>query len=455
MLKKKIIKFSIIIFVLILGISFVLVWKAIDGNYDKQNKAILFLKSIIPTHLSRKIRDTIFIIPDLKTQNKELLIQVKKFEQGYEGNLFREKNLTTDKTNYNLKEFFLPFPRLDVRNGYYAEVMSKRAHYLEIVDDKIICISGLGEIIFFQRENLLKKKLNQKTLKNNLLEILKKSSSDLVGIRDLYYENEKIYLSMISKSSKGFTIDFYSANLNFEKLNFEIFFEINEFWQNYNVFSGGRIERFDDDKILLSIGFSKEYQKPQDKNSLLGKIIAVNKSSKKFEIMSMGHRNPQGLFFYEKKNLIINTEHGPKGGDEINFNFLKKNVVANFGWPEVSYGEAYPGEEKLFKANTFKAKHSELGFIEPFDYFVPAIGISEVIFLDEKHFDNKHNLFVASLRAGSIYLYEVSEGFNKIISKNRLNFGNERIRDMKYDKENNILLLLLELTPSIGVLKLN
>ena len=455
MLKKKIIKFSIIIFALILGISFVLAWKAIDGNYDKQNKVILFLKSIIPTHLSRKIRDTILIIPDLKTQNKELLIQVKKFEQGYEGNLFREKNLTIDKTNYNLKEFFLPFPRLDLRNGYYAEVMSKRAHYLEIVDDKIMCISGLGEIIFFSKENLFKKKLNQKTIDHNLEEILKKNNADLIGIRDLYYDGNKIYISMIYKNLHGFTINFYSADLNFEKINFEIFFETNEFWQNYNVFSGGRIEKFKDDKILLSIGFSKEYLKPQNKNSLLGKIITVSKNSNKFEIMSMGHRNPQGLFFYEKKDLIINTEHGPKGGDEINFNFFKNNLVANFGWPEVSYGQAYPGEEKLFKANTFKVKHSELGFIEPFDYFVPAIGVSEILFLDEKQFDNKHNLLVASLRAGSIYVYEVSEDFKKIISKNRLNFGNERIRDMKYDKENNILLLVLELTPSIGVLKLN
>ena len=454
--KKKKIRFFILIFLFISVLTFIAGWQIVDGNYDKQNKVILFLKSFIPKHISRKIRDTLFIIPDLKTLNKELLLQVKKFEQGYDGTLFRETNLTIEKeANYNLKEFFLPFIRLDIRNGYYSENTSKRAHYLEIVDNRVICISGLGETIFFEKNNLFKDKLFQKKIDNNLEQILKRYNSDLVGIRDLFYEDKKIYISMIHKNNKGYSINFYVADINYEKLNFEVFFETNEYWPFYNVFSGGRIEKFLEGKILLSIGFSQEYQSPQNNESLLGKIIAVDKISRKFQLMSIGHRNPQGLYFDNKENLIINTEHGPKGGDEININFLNKNKLANFGWPEVSYGAAYDGTEKFFKPYTFKSKHSELGFIEPFDYFVPAIGVSEVIFIEDKKFDNKNNLFVASLRAGSIYIYNIDKDFKKIISKKRLNFGHERIRDMKYDRENNVILLILEFTPSIGVLKLN
>ena len=104
MLKKIIIKSSVIILVLIIGISFVLGWKVIDGNYDKQNKVILFLKRIIPTHLSRKIRDTIFIIPDLKTLNKDLSLQVKKYEQELNGQLFEEKIWDwSRKKNFSLR----------------------------------------------------------------------------------------------------------------------------------------------------------------------------------------------------------------------------------------------------------------------------------------------------------------------------------------------------------------
>ncbi len=32
----------------------------------------------------------------------------------------------------------------------------------------------------------------------------------------------------------------------------------------------------------------------------------------------MGHRNPQGLYVNKENNFILETEHGPKGGDEIN-----------------------------------------------------------------------------------------------------------------------------------------
>ena len=97
-LKKK----KISIFLLILIILFLGIWNIIDGNYDKQNKVILFLKEFIPTKISRKIRDTIFIIPDLKTVNKDLNLQLTKYEQGLDGQLFSENefNLETKKVSY-------------------------------------------------------------------------------------------------------------------------------------------------------------------------------------------------------------------------------------------------------------------------------------------------------------------------------------------------------------------
>lgn len=56
-------------------------------------------------------------------------------------------------------------------------------------------------------------------------------------------------------------------------------------------------------------------------------------------IFSYGHRNPQGLVYSDGR--LWSTEHGPKGGDELN------NVLAgaNYGWPRVSYGRNYSGTE--------------------------------------------------------------------------------------------------------------
>ena len=57
----------------------------------------------------------------------------------------------------------------------------------------------------------------------------------------------------------------------------------------------------------------------------------------------MGHRNPQGLFVDQNK-IVLSTEHGPWGGDEINlipFEKIYNNEILNFGWPISSYGEHY------------------------------------------------------------------------------------------------------------------
>ncbi len=53
-------------------------------------------------------------------------------------------------------------------------------------------------------------------------------------------------------------------------------------------------------------------------------------------IYSYGHRNPQGLVLDLQGNLW-DTEHGPRGGDELNL--IKK--AANYGWPVISFGINY------------------------------------------------------------------------------------------------------------------
>jgi len=439
--------------VIVLSIFFVLLfvggWNVIDGNYDKQNKVILAFKKFIPSKISRKIRDTIFVIPDLKTINKDLELQVRKFEQGLDGQLFDEKEIKTKKKIINYKNFFLPFPRLDVRAGYTNPSNSARAHYLEVVGDKILVLSGQGKTIFFEKKNIFEKKLEQEKIQNNINDIMTKNNLTFIGVRDLFVDKNIVYISLISKNEKGYTFNIYTANLNYKKLDFKIFFETKQFFKEYSVSTGGRIEKFKNDKILFTIGNSGVLGAPQDKNSLLGKIISIDLNTRNYELVSIGHRNQQGIAYDEDLNLIINSEHGPKGGDEINFNYYKKNSVLNFGFDVVSYGIEYDGTDP------YKRPHSDFGFVEPIKYFVPSIGISEIIFLNkEKSFLKKNSLFVSSLRAGSLYIYELNDQLDKIESEERINFGNERIRDIKYDPENNVFFLIFEITPSIVVLKI-
>ena len=98
-------------------------------------------------------------------------------------------------------------------------------------------------------------------------------------------------------------------------------------------------------------------------------MIFLRKNTKLYQ----GHRNPQGLKYIESQNLLLMSEHGPKGGDEININYLDKIEDKNYGWPISSYGEHYDG--KFREEAPLNKSHKEYGFIEPMKYFVPSIGL--------------------------------------------------------------------------------
>ena len=451
-MKKKYI-FLILSSVILLTI-FISLWNLVSDGYDKQNKFVLGLKKIIPRTLAVKVRDTFFIIPELKTQNKLLELQVNKYEQGLDGSLFKEEQILSENNKkFIIKEFFLPFKQLDIKAGWNKLSNTFRAHYLEVINDKVLVLSGEGEFIYFDKKNINNKKLIQKKLNSNLKELALENNFKFYGVRDLLYDDGKIYISMILENSNGFTMNIYEADYNLQYLSFSIFFEKKEFTKKYTIQTGGRLEKYREKKILFSLGAAESLKddRVQNETFLEGKIIAIDKLTKKYQLVSKGHRNPQGLLFHEPLNLIINSEHGPKGGDEVNLNFMDDDNadLSNFGWPIASYGIEYDGSDP------YKKSHIDNGFIEPFKNFNPSIGISEILFLPKKKFLNKNYLFVSSLRAASIYLLQINEGFSKILNEDRIFFSDQRIRDLEYDENLNVIFIIFEVTPSIGVLSLD
>ena len=89
-------------------------------------------------------------------------------------------------------------------------------------------MSGLGQTIFFEKKNIFNEKLSQKNIPNNLVELLSRKKHELIGIRDLFVEENTVYISLQHKDNNGFTINIYKADLNYDKLNFELFFETKE-----------------------------------------------------------------------------------------------------------------------------------------------------------------------------------------------------------------------------------
>jgi len=218
---------------------------------------------------------------------------------------------------------------------------------------------------------------------------------------------------------------------------------------------------FKDGKILLTTGDYLYRPIAQNKDSIFGKIISIDLQTKDYEIIAMGIRNSQGLYYDRDKDIIIFTDHGPKGGDEININFSPdKKIVENYGWPISSYGEHYDGKSRN-EAPLHKS-HKDYGFIEPIKYFTKRIAISEIIKVPQV-FNKKstNGFFIGALgyksnfKVGgrSIHHIQFDNDLEKIIFEDLIPIG-DRVRDMVLIKEKNIVLMILEDIPSVGILKL-
>jgi hypothetical protein len=459
-----------------------------------------FIKSLLPEKVNHILKKTVFSIPLLNQKTDQHEISIKELEgQILELNakmeyltigsgLLKSNDIKSKSNNYNIKTFLLPFPSSDKWNSKY-ELGGKPVAYLEQTDNEIVVASGNGEFFSFEKKNIESENLILKKIESNIKNLIKDEKFYIpgaYGIRDLLILNNKILFSFTKELSKNcYNTSIMISKFDLSYLKFSEFFSYDECLSKKAnkgfspTSSGGRMVSFKDGKILLTIGsfsrygadaiiISKGHSKQtvkyipvtQSKDSLFGKIISIDLTSKDYKILTMGSRNQQGLYYNKKNNIVIFTEHGPKGGDEININFHPDDkIVENYGWPISSYGEHYDG---LYREEApLNKSHQDFGFIEPIRYFTPSIAISEIISIPVS-FNEKftNDFFVGALgyknqiKEGdrSIHHFRFNENFDKIIFEDVIPIG-ERIRDMIFVKEQNVILMVLESIPAIGILK--
>ena len=328
--------------------------------------------------------------------------------------------------------------------------------YLDHYDKKLFFVSSIG---IFAYADDIDNRINFRQIKNNIHEFAKPNSiskSPKFSIRDLEIIDGKVLVSYTNELREDcWNTSLIYATLDYQELKFEKLYEptkcnssINPKDGSFNANqSGGRIERFDNNNILLTHGDYRYRSEVQSSNSPFGKIIKINLINKDFKIIAKGFRNPQGLYYDEEKNIILQTEHGPFGGDEINIikvDNISEEKLLNYGWPIASYGEHYSSVSEVNKKKYPLLKsHKENGFIEPIKFFVPAIGISEIIKI------GKNKYLFGSMRSQSIYTFELNKN-NELENLQQLNVG-DRVRDIAYQK--NRVYLFLEVEPSIVVIE--
>jgi hypothetical protein len=152
----------------------------------------------------------------------------------------------------------------------------------------------------------------------------------------------------------------------------------------------------------------------ENMNLQIGAVLEITKNT--WKSISTGHRNPQGLLFAElgdRENVTLTSEHGPRGGDEINL--IKEG--RDYGWPSHSYGTAYkPGEPAHVIDNEGQSGASEL----PLYAWVPSIAPSQMIQVEGQEFGDwwrvqsasgaYGDILVSSLAGQSIFRMRIEDG---------------------------------------------
>jgi glucose/arabinose dehydrogenase len=186
---------------------------------------------------------------------------------------------------------------------------------------------------------------------------------------------------------------------------------------------GCRIVELPDGSLALTLG--ERFNRMEDAQRLdnhLGKIVRVNQdgtvpAGNPFvgrgyalpEILSLGHRNPQGATLGPDGRLWMH-EHGPQGGDEI-------NVITpglNYGWPVITYGERYGG------GRIGEGISAKPGLEQPLHQWTPSIAPSGMAFLTSTRYGERWrgSLFVGSVKFNFLTRLEL-EG-QKVVREERL-----------------------------------
>lgn len=206
---------------------------------------------------------------------------------------------------------------------------------------------------------------------------------------------------------------------------------------NNNAFlhSGGRLDLLDEQHLLMTVGehvFDSIHNDNlvQDPNASYGKVLLIDLAASSASLFSLGHRNPQGLYVDQEGNIWA-TEHGPRGGDELNL--IEEGT--NYGWPLVSYGTDYGGV--TVPEHLDWAGHDN--YQKPVFAWLPSIAANNLIKLENSGFSLwEGNLIVASLKDQAIHRL-VLDGRRVVITE-RISIGS-RVRDLLETEDGELLLL--------------
>ena len=278
-----------------------------------------------------------------------------------------------------------------------------------------------------------------------------------VSIDPDYAENGWVYMTFsheaVAGSDKAMTKFVRGKIVDNKWVDEQVLFAAKpEHYIKARVHFGSRITFDNKGHVFFSIGERGQKDMAQDVTRPNGKIHRlmydgsipkdnpfVDRKNAYPSIYSYGNRNPQGLVWVN--GVLWETEHGPKGGDELNI--IKAGM--NYGWPVISYGRNYNGTELT------PYTHMD-GMEQPISQWNPSIATCGLDVVRGDLFKDWNGyLLVGALRYKELRLIEVDG--DKYVSEQILLKDKGRVRDVTIGPDGAIYVVLnspgqvLRLTP--------
>jgi len=256
-----------------------------------------------------------------------------------------------------------------------------------------------------------------------------------VALHPDFSRNRLVYFSYVAAGDGGVGTEVARGRLERNALTgLEVIFRATPKLPG-NAHFGSRLLFAPDGMLLVTLGERfTEREQAQSLATDLGKLIRIRDDGSippdnpfirhpgaRPEIYSYGHRNVQGIALEAATGRIWTHEHGPQGGDELNW--LQPGV--NYGWPVITYGRNYVTGTRIGEGT------EKPGMAQPAHYWVPSIAPSGLAFYSGQPFDRwQGNALIGSLAFDQLVRLEILDG--RVVHEERLLEGRfPRIRDVR------------------------
>jgi aldose sugar dehydrogenase len=204
---------------------------------------------------------------------------------------------------------------------------------------------------------------------------------------------------------------------------------------------GSRLVWLPDGTLLLAIGDGGNppvqldgaliREQAQNRGSALGKILRLNADGSPAagnpfqgdpgalpELWSLGHRNIQGLAYDPAARRVWASEHGARGGDELNL----VNPGDNHGWPLVTHSREYFGPE-------ITSRRAAAGMVDARRVWTPAIAPSGLAVASGRVPQWRGELFAGGLVSADVRRLRLDPQ-GRVVVEERIPIG-QRVRDVR------------------------